>query len=354
MCLIAALSGNAAKAAVFEELSAQAADARRANRIPEAIELYHQAVQLQPSWLEGWWFLGTLSYASFQYAGGEAAFTEFVKLDNQRPLAWSLLGLCEFETGKYDLALDHLRQGLAPGKDLPPEVEAGVRFHYGLLLSRAGLFTVGKRQLERYARGGAHEPMLIAALGLNALHDPSLPSDVPASRNDVVMQAGAATRAWILGDLEKAESGFQQLARQHPDQPGVHYLYGTYLSYSRPEEAMPELRRELQLNPANVDVAATLALLLLHADDVSAALPLAKKAAADRASDPLAEYAYGAVLLQMGDLRPAIARLEAAQNLDPEALEYHMALAGAYARAGRHGDSRHQRQISLALAGAKP
>ena len=98
------------------------------------------------------------------------AFDEFVKLDDKRALAWSLLGLCEFETGKYDQAFDHLRRGLAAGKDLPPEVEAGVRFHYGLLLSRAGLFDQGKRELERYARGGAHEPMLIAGLGLNALH----------------------------------------------------------------------------------------------------------------------------------------------------------------------------------------
>lgn len=342
------------RAATFDELAAQAAAARRANHIPEAIELYRQGVQLRASWMEGWWFLGTLSYATYQYSGCESAFDAFVKLDDKRALAWSLLGLCEFETGKYDPALDHLRQGLALGKDLPPEVEAGVRFHYGLLLSRAGFFDQGKRELERYARGGAHEPMLIEGLGLNALHQPLLPKEAPAERVDAVMQAGTAARFWILGENDKAEAGFQELLRDYPAVAGGHYLYGTYLSYARPEDAMAEFRRELELNPANADAGAMLALLLVYANDLPGALPYARKAAAERPAYALTEYVYGKVLLAMGDLRPAIARLETAERLDPAALEYHMALAGAYSWAGRHEDARRERRLSMDMAtGAK-
>jgi tetratricopeptide (TPR) repeat protein len=344
---LAAIDG---KAVTFDELASQAAVARRGNRIPESIELYRQAVQLHPSWVEGWWFLGTLSYATFQYSDGEAAFNEFVKLDDQRALAWSLLGLCEFETANYGPALDHLRQGLADGNDLTPEVEAGVRFHYGLLLSRAGRFDLGKRELERYSRGGAHEPMLIAALGLNALHEPLLPKDVPPDRLDAVTKAGAAARFWILGEIHKAEAGFQELVSAYPTKFGVHYLYGTYLSYSNPDGAMTEFRRELELNPANADAAAMLALLLVQANDLSGAAPYARKAAAEQPSDALVEFAYGEVLLGTGDLRPAIARLEAAEQLDPAALEYHMALAGAYSRVGRHQEARREREMSLDMA----
>jgi len=350
--LLGCLAALGGAAATFDELAAQAGAARRGNRIPEAIGLYRQAVQLKASWVEGWWFLGTLSYSTFQYAEGQAAFSQFVKLDDKRPLAWSLLGLCEFETGDYVPSLEHLRQGLAPGQDLAPEVEAGVRFHYGLLLTRAGFFDRGKRELERYARGGAHEPMLIKALGLNALHDASLPKDIPAERVDVVMRAGNATRSWILGENEQAEAGFQELVKQYSGVAGVHYLFGTYLSYTRPEEALPELRRELELNAANADAAAMLALLLARANDLPGALAYARKAAADQPADPLAEYAYGEVLMRMGEMRPAIARLEAARSLDPAALEYHMALASAYARAGRRDESRQERRISLDMAGA--
>jgi tetratricopeptide (TPR) repeat protein len=344
------LAAVGANAATFDELAAQAAVARRGNNIPEAIELYRQAVQLRASWEEGWWFLGTLSYATYRYAEGQAAFGEFVKLDDKRALAWSLLGLCEFETGRYDQALDHLRQGLAVGKDLAPEVEAGVRFHYGLLLTRAGLFEQGKRELERYAQGGAHEPMLIAGLGLNALQQPLLPKEVPAERIDLVEKAGETTRLWILGETAKAETAFQELLKEYPTVAGVHYLFGAYLSRTRPEEATAELRRELELNPANAGADALLALLLLNANDLSGALPYAKKAAAERPSDALAEYAYGRVLLGTGDLLAATARLETAERLDPAAMEYHMALASAYSRGGRNSDARRERRLSMDLA----
>ena len=333
----------------FEELAAEAANARRGNNIPGAIELYRQAVQLRGSWEEGWWFLGTLSYATYQYAGCENAFGQFVKLDEKRPLAWSLLGLCEFETGRNDSALEHLRQSISvPG--LAPEVEAGVRFHYGLLLSKAGRFDQARRELARYSLGGAHEPMLIAGLGVNALHLQWLPKEVPSEQLDAVRKAGEAARLWILRQNDQAEAAFQQLIKLYPSVRGVHYAYGAYLSYSRPEDAMTEFRRELQLNPDNVGANAMLALLLLHAGDPSSALPYAKKAAANGPSEAPAEYAYGEVLLASGDLRPALANLEAAESLDPEALEYHMALAGAYSRAGRREEARRERRLSLDIA----
>ena len=100
VCAIAVISASLASAATFRELVAQATAAREAENIPQAIELYQQALQLQPSWPEGWWFLGTLSYDSDQYENGAKAFSEFIELqgpeaDKAAP-AWSFLGLCEF------------------------------------------------------------------------------------------------------------------------------------------------------------------------------------------------------------------------------------------------------------------
>jgi Flp pilus assembly protein TadD len=53
----------------------------------------------------------------------------------------------------------------------------------------------------------------------------------------------------------------------------------------------------------------------------------------------------------MGDLQAAVPMLESAERLDPGALEYHMALASAYARLGRREDARRERQASLDMAG---
>jgi len=347
--LLSTIAAVGGKAASFDELAEKAAAARRANQIPEAIAFYRQAVELRALWAEGWWFLGTLSYASFQYADCQDAFDKFVKLDDKRPLAWTLLGLCEFETGAYDRALDHLRRGLA-GEDLAPDVEPVARFHYGLLLSRAGNFDQGRRELERYARGAAREPMLVEGLGLNALHERWLPNEIPAERRALIEKAGIATSHWILGETDRAESGFQELLQEYPTAAGVHYLYGFYLSSTRPGQAMAELRRELELDPANADAAAMLALLLMHTEDTAKALRLAEAAATEQPSDALAEYACGEVLAETGDARTAIAYLEAAERLDPAVLQYRMALAGAYSQTGRYEDARRERKLSMEMA----
>jgi len=177
---------------------------------------------------------------------------------------------------------------------------------------------------------------------------------VPAERQEAVLKAGTATRFWILGETDKAEAGFRDLLAQYPTVPGVHYLCGTYLSYTDQEEAKAEFRRELDLNPENADAGAMLALLLIAAKDLSAALPYARKAVTQRPSDALAEYAYGEVLIGTGDLPPAIASLEAAARLDPASLDYHAALASAYSRAGRRQDARRERLVSLNIAQGAP
>jgi hypothetical protein len=51
--------------------------------------------------------------------------------------------------------------------------------------------------------------MLIAGLGLNALHQPLLPKEVPAERLDAVVKAGTATRFWILGENDPQRPVFR-------------------------------------------------------------------------------------------------------------------------------------------------
>ncbi|MCI0347837.1 MAG: tetratricopeptide repeat protein, partial [Acidobacteriales bacterium] len=52
----------------FDQVAARAEQARSANRIEEAIELYRKALSLRPRWAEGWWYLGTLLYERDAFA----------------------------------------------------------------------------------------------------------------------------------------------------------------------------------------------------------------------------------------------------------------------------------------------
>jgi tetratricopeptide (TPR) repeat protein len=340
-----------AKAATFEELAAQASAAREANKTAQAIELYQQALRMKPAWKEGWWFLGTLAYDGDQYKTGARAFAEFVKLEDKAAPGWAFLGLCEFETGAYEAALAHTRRGLEIGAGLEPPVEQVLRFHEALLLTKLGLFDQAMPKYMTFVRRGVQDPTLISGVGLTALRRPLLPKEIPAAQQTLITAAGQTASFWMTGDTSRTTPAFQALVKTYPAEPGVHALYASYLLSSRPaEEAMVELQRELAVNPKSADARAMIALLMVRAGASSAALPYAKQAAEDGPTSPMAQYTYGLILTSTGDLNRAIEHLETAERLDPASVEYHMGLAGAYSKAGRHDDALRERRTSIAMA----
>lgn len=349
-----ALVAVSAQAATFEELSARAAAARDANNIPGAIQAYRQALKLNPQWAEGWWFAGTLAYDSDQFADGRDAFTHFVVLDAKAAPGWSLLGLCEFETGDYAGALGHIERGLSLGEETPgamePRMEEVLRFHEAMLLTRAGLFDQALSRYMWFARKQIRNPQLLTAVGVAALRRAALVKDVSGGEREAASAAGEAAYAWMARDFKAADSSFQTLVARYGAVPDVHYLYGSYLVSSRPDIAMAELRRELEINPASADARAMIALLYVRHEDDASAFPFAEKAAHDGPSTPLAQYIYGLLLGKRGDAANAIEPLKTAVKLDPANVEYHMALATAYSRAGRAADARKERVETLALA----
>jgi len=340
-----------APAATFEELAAKATAAREGNQTSQAIELYQQALQLKPAWKEGWWFLGTLSYDSDQYKTGAHAFAEFVKFEDKAAAGWAFLGLCEFETGDYEQSLKHTRRGLEIGAGLDPSVEQVLRFHEALLLTRSGLFDQAMPRFMPFVRRGVQDPTLISGVGLAALRRALLPKEIPAAQQALVTAAGQTACFWMAGDTSKTAPAFQALENGFPAAPGVHYFYASYLLSFRPaEEAVVELKRELELNPRSADARAMIALLMVRAGASSTALPLARQAVEDGPMCPMAQYTYGLILSSTGEINKAIEHLETAERLDPGSIEYHMGLAAAYSKAGRHEDARRERRTSIAMA----
>lgn len=337
-------------AATFDEIASKAAEAPEANDVARATGLYKQAVAIDPSWAEGWWFLGTLAYDADRYEEGRTAFARFTKLQNAAAPGWGFLGLCEFETGHFDDALAHIGRGLSLG-GLPPDTGKVLRFHQALALTRLGLFDQALRDYLPLVRQGSKDPALAVALGLTALRRPMLPNDVESSRRDLFLAAGKTAYLWISGDISGAEAGLQALLKGFPDEPGVNYFAGTFLLDARPTEAGAAFRRELAVNPASPDARAMIAFTLIRSGDDAAALPLARQAASDGPSTAMARYAYGLLLSRSGD-RAGIAHLEAAVKLDPSNLEYHLALAGAYSKFGRLDAARRERRASIEMARA--
>ena len=333
----------------FDSMAAKATAARNANDLPRAISLYQQAVAAKPDWAEGWWFLGSLAYDSDQYPLGRDALTHFVKFEN-KPAGWSLLGLCEFETADYSLSLEHIQRALQASDSVPTEMQPALRFHEALLLTHASLFDQALNKYIWFAQRGASNPTLISAIGLAALRTPLLPKDIQPDKQDLYTAAGTATFRWMAADFQGAGMAFQSLLEQFSSIPNVHYLYGSFLLSSQPDQAMSQFAQELRLHPNSPDALAMIALGFIQHDDLKGALPYARKSLASPTPPPLGHYVYGLIKTRQGDSKEGADHLEQAAKLDPANLEYHIALAGAYSKLGRAEDSLRERQRSIAMA----
>jgi Flp pilus assembly protein TadD len=131
--------------------------------------------------------------------------------------------------------------------------------------------------------------------------------------------------------------------------PNVHYLYGYLLYPTDPDQAMVEFKNELQVNPSNAVVEVMLAWIPLMQNDGFAALPHARKAAAEDPALASAQLVLGRALTETGDTKAGIERLEKTVELQPDNLEVHLALAKAYSKSGRKEDARRERLLCLEM-----
>lgn len=343
------LAFSPSSAATFEELSARANAAREANRLPEAVQLYHDALALNPKWQAGWWFLGTILYDTNQYPGCRDALRHLVELKADAAPAWGILGLCEFQTADYARSLEHIEHSLSLGTAEQADMEKVLRYHEAMLLTRTGDFDRAIQRYNWFVRGGTPNSAFLSSLGLAALRTPLLPQEIPSGQQDVFNIAGMAAFSQMTGDSTGAQRSFRTLLERFPTAHHVHYLYACSLLAASPEQAIQEFRRELENTPASSGTLAMLSWALLNRDDSAAALPYAKDAVKNTPGYSVAQYVLGRSMVETGDVAGGIQHLETATKLDPTNLENHLALAAAYPKAKRYQDARRARQRSLEL-----
>ena len=350
--LLLAATAAVIGAQTFDDLSARATAARNANDIPQAVELYRQALQSNANWEEGWWFLGTLLYDADQFAPARDAFQHFVALNAKAAPGWAFLGLCEFETKDYAKALPDIEHSLSLGADKEQQLAPVLLYHEALLLTHDKQFD---RALQIYApliKGmsarSLNEPMLVS-IGLPALRAPLLPQDVPDQDKPLYATVGKAASFTVLGDYARADLAFDDLLQNYPQKPFVHYMHGIYLLARDPDQAFEEFKRELNVAPANSVANAMLAWGLLTRGDSQEALPYAEKSVDSPDNTPFAKYLLGRALVETGALQRGLAYLQESENSDNTNADVHVTLAAAYARLGQPKEARRERDTAMQM-----
>lgn len=141
-------------------------------------------------------------------------------------------------------------------------------------------------------------------------------------------------------DFEQITGCYRKLLAMDTSFKLAHYQVGEALiRLDRPAEAIPELRKELELSPGNANVESALAFALLQTSQKDEARTLLAAVTSTTPDLAEAQYEYGKLLAEDGHPADAIAHLEAAERLEPEKDYIRYQLQSAYRRLGRTEDA---------------
>jgi tetratricopeptide (TPR) repeat protein len=334
---------RAKQPAQFDQLVAQATDARKAEKWDEAIALYAQAVKLKPSYVEGYWYQGTAYYTLQKYTECRDRFTDVVRLAPKNGAAFAFLGLCEYGLKDYASSLTHLLKSRTLGVGDTGDLGGVARYHAAAMMIRIGEFEQALQTLGEFANVGDDNPRVIEAMGIATLRIPIFPEELPAERRAMVIMAGRASYQMATRNTTAAGKSFEALVLRYPETPNVHYANGVYLVSEQPDKAIDEFKKELELQPGHPQSLMQIAFEYLNRGDAQQALPWAKQALEAAPDDFAAHKVLGQALLETGDLEGAIAELQKGIKLAPESPGLHFTLARAYQKAGRLEEANKER-----------
>jgi len=327
----------------FQQLITAADRAREQSRDDEAILLYRQALAVKPESAEGRWYLGILLYAKNEYSAARDALRTFVALRPDTGAAWAFLGLSEFQLREYTRAFDHLQRAMATGMGDDEDLKHSVFYSVSILLTRFEHYDDSIGMLGAIVNTRRCDDTVIDVEGLAGLRMPLFSSEIPQDRRELVCLAGKGFCAVHQGRVDDALQSFTTMRDSFTKEPGVHFLLGSFLMNTRPEDGIAEMKRELEISPSHVPARNRLAEQYTKSGQYEQALTLAREAGKLEPKNFSVNIALGEALLAKGDTAEGIKQLETARELAPENTRIRWDLARAYAAIGRSEDAQREK-----------
>jgi tetratricopeptide (TPR) repeat protein len=324
----------------FHQTVKQAEEARLADRLPEAVQLYKKAVGIKPAWSEGWWWLGSIYYDQDLYVEAHAAFAQAFEQDHKLTPALAFLALCEYEQRDTAAARAHLRQWLAAGAPGDAQMAAVAHYRWRELLIQEGRFPEALYLLNHDATVHGPSPALIDAMGLAWLQIRSLPEEYPPAQREMIWLAGSAAAWMSASKLDRCREDLDRLAAHYGNQPHVHFLRGFVFESMRDDTAaIDEYRQEVALSAQDATARTQLALLLAESAQPDEALRWARQAEQLDPENARSHFAMGRALMAAQNWADSAAELEKARSLAPRAPRIRFQLARVYRKLNRNEEA---------------
>jgi tetratricopeptide (TPR) repeat protein len=338
--LVAFAAGDAAS---FQKLAQQAAEARQANRLAEALGYYQKAVELRPNWSDGWWWLGTIYYDQELYPEARDSFAQSVARSEKPTAAYAFVGLCEYEMRKYAEAREHLSKWMAAETPGDTQLLEVARFRWEELLIRDGHFFEALQMLNRDVQAHGPDPSRVEAMGLAWMQIEGGPEDYPPEKREIVWLAGSASASMSAGKMDRCREFLDRLAKRYGDRPHVHFLRAFVEESSKdPDGAISEYKKELEIAPQAVAPMIQLALQLAETGQPEEAMAVARRATVLEPANARGHYALGRALFAGDKWAESAAEFEKAQALAPNASKIRFQLAKTYRKLGRLDDAKRE------------
>ena len=327
----------------FAKLAAQATGARMANKQPEAIGAYRQALKLNPKWHEGWFFLGRLYYDQDKGPECAAAFERFTALQPKVSAGHAFLGLCRFQTGANTAALQALEKARQAGLPEGEQLTDVASYHAALLYTKAENFERALQILNFFSRRPQIDPKIIQAAGIAVLRRPIFPQELPEEDRELVFRLGRALM--MAGDrrAQEAAQQFDEIVHDYPNTPNIHYAYGTFLLGGDADRGLAELKKELEARPDHLPSLVLTGLEYLKRGDAASAKPYGERAVKAAPGNFTSHVLLGRALVGLDETEAGIRELEVAVKLEPTSPQTRIALASAYQKAGKPAEAARHR-----------
>jgi len=328
----------------FATLSAKADVARDSDHLDEAITLYRRALVLRPSWAEGWWSVATSEYDQNRYQEASAHFRKLIALQPSNGTAHAMLGLCQFELGRDELALKQIQKGKSLGLQTSPELWQVVLYHESVLLQRRGSFQAAQDTLEELCLRTGSNDKAATILGMTMLRMNAKDSPAPGSKDDeIILRIGRAQCLAGQKKYDQARPEFESLVAENPTYANIHYAFGLFLFEIHDVAAgVNQMKQEIANQPENILARLRIA-AAQYKQDSAAGLPYAEEAVKLDPQQPFAHMLLGLLRLDVDNYQGAIPELEIARKGLPKEPKIYAALATAYSRAGRRQEAAHAR-----------
>lgn len=330
-------------AATFDELAASAKAARESGRLQDAIAAYREALAEKPDWPEGRWFYAVSLYEAKQFEPAAKAFQAVTQAAPETGAGWILLGLCEFESGNYKPAVEHLTKGRALGARR--ELLSTAAYYLALLMNYFGEPEAAAQLLAPFGAEGNESPAVIEAFGLAILRRQHLPRGIPPEEREKIVQAGRPAFLMAAKRSHEGREEMEKLLSRYPDDLDIRYAYGSMLIESDPGLAIEQFRKVLAGSPDDYHANRVLGTLLSKQRQFDEALRLLENARRVRPHSIPARYQIAVIKLATGRLDESRALLEEIVAEAEEFTAAHVTLATAYYRLGRKEDGDRQRAI---------